>query len=1556
MVVSNISPGSGGIPGLLRGGPSGLPEGRCCAMVIFDDWNKIQVGQRINVVCQSVLLDCNGKHLIRLVGNSELLVLYGELEPVSQLWSLLQVQVVEGKYKNALKLDGSSTIYPHEPTVVSSLTNCVELCCGAGFMSLGMKESGYSIIAGVEHNSKFGQLYHENDLGKFVQGSVGDADSIRQVLKEGGQNATVVAGVACQPYSRGGDGKGGNDERASTLPLSLEFAWLLQAPIVIVECAPQALHDEFVQSKIRTFCSKAGYHVTQTLLHLENCWAANRARWWCVLSAKIIGEIKFDDLPLMPEFQRVDAVMPFQMQWPKSHLEQLTLTLYEHSKFHHYSKGIPTMILDEKKQMPTALHAWGNQCYPCACGCRPGFSEQRMQQKGLFSVLIASEEFIEREGCRYPVCRHMHPAEVALMCGAFPNLNWHEQFRLGLAATGQMASPLQSCWVGSHVLETLAKMIQEECVSPEIKLRALQKHILSVRDTIWTPKNPPIVAVPIDGQSNETQVAYVQDVANNTSTPIVFREGTMVANLCQAENAILLGTHNIWICDHQGCKLPPELLLVPGTVYRICSGDLMDEACVEYENEKRELMELPLDFMGPPDDSHKTQGEFHGDSSKNDDDIMKGINHQLEPKNLPQNMIPNREQPHESIGEDPLCKVCIKGLLQMIPPQVVSEDALTGVLGQSISVEDRKIILQAQQFAWADDEMRYHLRYLAARSPPEQKIVIWDPIAVTSACKYRHPPCVSLADFKDQPVLTIITAVCIQQHWIPILWRKQHDTFLGFAANANPSQEKGLQTLHAMVCKEMGVTETPLQNRNIGKEGADMCGVLVLIYLEHLIWGVAMQLNDESIEAKHVVSRQMFQDSLIDDAQRPWIWGLGNQERDAQMIAILREHGVVADEVVSRLEMLTAKLGKDKLEKAVQSHNPWRELKWMANQHIPPIQIVKPSELQTAIDNRSAQQTPVGRKKSKTFAKGKGKGKTAEGLKTLDPTSLRLEEGIFVVDGKTPLSQVPLNAIGPNVQGVAMVTFNDALPFVSGGKAVTEGGLALIVVDMPDECPPLPLISAKVVFPAICAANSEPILIEGHMFQMGCKPVSKATGGEIVKLTSIDTCVAKFVIFRDQIQGNWEDVTHHPMKYLMHHVTILTPCQKSVCDGSCRQWHPLTGTTVKDPLLEVWNRQWMTIGYAHCSPAESELFAVTIRLPLAAESMIQSFSGQMGIFIEPKAVDGRQISEKYHVVWVPKTSMAQAMVLKQTIPGIVGLARIGMKLGARCAVEDSSRIHQAIKPDTQFLPGGAKQTYLVGPVPWGTLKQSLNDAFSSMGWEARALQATPAGRDVVGVMWRVQATKPPPEKIINLADGEAVITRVDVPPPQKNGSKVVLGSAASKQFVHKGNDKQDHKQNKVDRIFTEDPWAQYVPASPVVLPQKTVVTPDAWEGLEKKVLDKVLAQIPRDAMDIDDEMQANRVDALEAQVQMLQEQQQQIHLAVQDNHRTHQAQFGQLQNQFQAQHHRLEQVVNDQSNQIAGLSTSFSQQLDRQQGQLDQMFQSQMQKIEDLLSKKARHE
>ena len=77
------------------------------------------------------------------------------------------------------------------------------------------------------------------------------------------------------------------------------------------------------------------------------------------------------------------------------------------------------------------------------------------------------------------------------------------------------------------------------------------------------------------------------------------------------------------------------------------------------------------------------------------------------------------------------------------------------------------------------------------------------------------------------------------------------------------------------------------------------------------------------------------------------------------------------DEVKLRAQTLLCALGDGPVAKALTAVNPWRELKWLANQQRPPFLIVKPSELNEKVKQRQGKGS-VGQKSHK-HAKGKGK-------------------------------------------------------------------------------------------------------------------------------------------------------------------------------------------------------------------------------------------------------------------------------------------------------------------------------------------------------------------------------------------------------------------------------------------------------------------------------------------------------------------------------------------------------------------------------------------------------
>ena len=206
------------------------------------------------------------------------------------------------------------------------------------------------------------------------------------------------------------------------------------------------------------------------------------------------------------------------------------------------------------------------------------------------------------------------------------------------------------------------------------------------------------------------------------------------------------------------------------------------------------------------------------------------------------------------------------------------------------------------------------------------------------------------------------------------------------------------------------------------------------------------------------------------------------------LCALLVQQGVAGDEVKLRAQTLLCALGDGPVAKALTAVNPWRELKWLANQQRPPFLIVKPSELNEKVKQRQGKGS-VGQKSHK-HAKGKGKGSKPGVVSSLDPTRLRLELGLLQSTDGTPLAQVSLPQVASHVSGVVLTTLALAGPYLRAASIVSTGALAFFLVDTV-----LPLTSGLrstvVTLPLICAENSEPLLVEGLLVQLGATPVCR---------------------------------------------------------------------------------------------------------------------------------------------------------------------------------------------------------------------------------------------------------------------------------------------------------------------------------------------------------------------------------------------------------------------------------------------------------------------------------
>lgn len=358
-------------------------------MGLLKPWNSFEIGDRCNLLFELLCVgDGMGPHFCNAVGYSKPFHLVGVQIHDGHFFTVVDARVCEVGDCVTIGIDEGTLIWPHTVASQQQVFSCIELCAGAGFTLEGIKASGFHPLASVESNDKFRELHSAIHDSPFICCDIGSIGALKTVFELHAEGSSVMAGINCQPYSVAGDKRKELDQRASSLPKALSFAWLIGAQVVVLECTPLAMSDEFVQHSIRDFAYQANMTIQQQVLRLGSCWASRRDRWWCVMAKRYFSFPPIPELPVMHQFQKVSQIMPYVKHWPDDEVAQLVLSLYEHGKFIDYGGGLEPHFLDMNSQMATALHAWGNQIYPCKCGCRVGFSEERLRSKGLHGQLI----------------------------------------------------------------------------------------------------------------------------------------------------------------------------------------------------------------------------------------------------------------------------------------------------------------------------------------------------------------------------------------------------------------------------------------------------------------------------------------------------------------------------------------------------------------------------------------------------------------------------------------------------------------------------------------------------------------------------------------------------------------------------------------------------------------------------------------------------------------------------------------------------------------------------------------------------------------------------------------------------------------------------------------------------------------------------------------------------------------------------------------------------------------------------------------------------------------
>ena len=661
---------------------------------------------------------------------------------------------------------------------------------------------------------------------------------------------------------------------------------------------------------------------------------------------------------------------------------------------------------------------------------------------------------------------------------------------------------------------------------------------------------------------------------------------------------------------------------------------------------------------------------------------------------------------------------------------------------------------------------------------------------------------------------------------------------------------------------------------------------------------------------------------------RPWLWGAGLDVHAASRFRdLLIQHGVPVSQVESRIALATQAIGAVSLQKAAIGTSPWRSIKALANQVRPPMQLVLPDELAESLKNKAGSGT-IGSKKKKAGDRLKPMPKLPP---PLDPSKLVLDEASFVSNEGTPLQQVSTSSLGPATEGVAVATVQDVEQFLRNGVVVSPGALGVFVLNSHDMQVSTDLPWAQCRIAMKCVTNGEPMLVQGVLVQSGTKMVVQAKQKHAVDAGDVQAACAKITIYRDVFPNDWQEFLKAPVRFVLNVLVPLQQCDKT--EGcSCSKWHRDPKSSVRDPVFDVWRRQWLNLSFQQTAPHAADVFAVNLRYDKKVEASVCGLSGTGGLFVEPRSLDGKSSVDDYQVIWLPRTNIAEVQHLRQTKPAICGIVRMGSRLGVRVTAADASNLARELRPDTIVLQGGQKVDYEVGPIPFGMDRAALAAMCANWGWKTKPINPVRSVGEGLGMIWLVQAVIEPPAHVFCTKQGEVVVNKA---PNKQNAAVVPMAPVASSQTLQLCS-VPEVTEGKIDPLVRNDPWANSVSKvslpSPIGDPSSSLKQIE--DRIERAVLSKLPSKIP-EPMDVDSSSDGygydQRLEEWESQMKKLTNCQQHLETKVDEAQRRNDAQFTQLQSQV-------------------------SSQIDLQSSRIEDLFKGQLAQIESLLGKRARME
>ena len=227
------------------------------------------------------------------------------------------------------------------------------------------------------------------------------------------------------------------------------------------------------------------------------------------------------------------------------------------------------------------------------------------------------------------------------------------------------------------------------------------------------------------------------------------------------------------------------------------------------------------------------------------------------------------------------------------------------------------------------------------------------------------------------------------------------------------------------------------------------------------------------------------------------------------------------------------------------------------------------------------------------------------------PEDIVIPHGIFCLQTGEPIAQISPQQLGQITHGIVAFTEREVQPYLQHAPTAAAG-VAFLVLSPYSEA--IAQQGQVVRFPVQSKLTSEPMLVSAVLLQRGSIQVIRNMPAQPPAVEQVATQTIKCLLYRDQLQDQWQTVLQAPVKYIIGMADFLQVCKVTEC--SCTKWHP-NHQQSDTPILDVWQRDFLSVHFQKIRPVDAQIYTVAMRVTADTYSELFKFSGTGGLYIEP---------------------------------------------------------------------------------------------------------------------------------------------------------------------------------------------------------------------------------------------------------------------------------------------------------------------------------------------------